>query len=56
MTFIETYLALVLVGSLLFIGYYLGKAVEDYIEDRAQKAARREMQNKEGGSATGKQN
>lgn len=50
MTLIETFLNLMVIGWLLFLGFFLGKALEEYIEDRAKKAAKRELQNKEGGS------
>ena len=47
MTLIETFLNLMVIGWLLFLGYVLGKALEEYIEDKAKKAAKRENQNKE---------
>lgn len=46
MTLIETFLNLMVIGWLLFLGYVLGKSLEEYIEDRAKKAAKRENQNK----------
>lgn len=49
-TLVETFLNLMAIGSLLFLGYVFGKALEEYIEDRAKKAAKREMQDKEDGS------
>lgn len=50
MTLIETFLNLMVIGWLLFLGYALGNSLEEFIEERAKKAAKREMQNKEGGS------
>ena len=50
MTLIETFLNVLVIGWLLFLGYFLGKSLEEYIEDKAKKAAKRENQNKEGQS------
>ncbi|HMP83726.1 MAG TPA: hypothetical protein PKA41_13595 [Verrucomicrobiota bacterium] len=50
MALFETFLSLLLIGWLLFLGYYFGKSLEDYIEDKSKKAAKRENQNKEGQS------
>ena len=50
MTLIETFLNLMVIGWLLFLGYFLGKSLEEYIENKAKQAAKRENQNKEGQS------
>jgi hypothetical protein len=46
MALFETFLSLLLIGWLLFLGYYFGKSLEDYIEDKAKKASKSNEQNK----------
>lgn len=46
MTLIETFLNLMVIGWMLFLGYAGGNALVEYIEDKAKKAAKRETQNK----------
>jgi hypothetical protein len=43
-TLIETGLNLMLIGWLLFMGFILGNMIVEYIEQKARKAAKREIQ------------
>ncbi len=49
-TLIEIFMNLLFIGWLLFLGHIGGNALVKYIEDKAQKATKRENQNKEGKS------
>ena len=45
-TLIDLFLNLLLIGWLLFIGFVGGNMLVEYIEDKAEKAARRHDHNK----------
>lgn len=47
-TLIEIILNLLFIGWLLFLGYFGGNALVQYIEDKAEKAAKRHDHNKGG--------